>query len=150
MHPDGAFKTHTSLVHNLYQAYLDILILEQRNKTSFLFFFYPKKPQKTPRGDGQSGAAKALGHTFFRPSVINRSYAKKHVFPLTGNPCFSLLLIKNQPIKYVSSLRTTPLTAFTPHITTALTTFTSQGSSRPIVAFRTSFNRHAMIIIASA
>lgn len=34
MHPDGAFKTHTSLVHNLYQAYLDILILEQRNKTA--------------------------------------------------------------------------------------------------------------------
>ena len=105
--------------------------------------------QNSP-GFRESGAAKALGHTFFRPSVINRSYAKKHVFPLTGNPCFSLLLIKNQPIKYVSSLRTTPLTAFTPHITTALTTFTSQGSSRPIVAFRTSFNRHAMIIIASA
>jgi putative ABC transport system ATP-binding protein len=31
-----------------------------------------------------------------------------------------------------------------------LSTFTIQGSSRPIVAFRTSFNRHAMIIIASA
>ena len=122
----------------------------EKNVSGILRFSYFRTTEQNSPGFRESGAAKALGHTFFRPSVINRSYAKKHVFPLTGNPCFSLLLIKNQPIKYVSSLRTTPLTAFTPHITTALTTFTIQGSSRPIVAFRTSFNRHAMIIIASA
>ena len=31
--PDGAFKTHTSLCHNLNQAALDCLIFVQRNKT---------------------------------------------------------------------------------------------------------------------
>ena len=66
MHPDGAFKTHTSLVHNLYQAYLDILILEQRNKTARGSANpAPPKHSDTPFFVPQSSTAAMQKSTFF-------------------------------------------------------------------------------------
>ncbi|RHF96357.1 hypothetical protein DW650_04280 [Roseburia sp. AM23-20] len=49
MCPDGTFKTHTSLRHNINQAYLDFLIFVQRNKTSpGLMQFANRKPPEPP------------------------------------------------------------------------------------------------------
>ena len=118
----------------------------------------PPKHSDTPFFVPQSSTAAMQKSTFFhceqarlqRTVILKGCTGTELACPAFRRGGTAEAPVENQPIKYVSSLRITPLTAFTPHITTALTTFTSQGSSRPIVAFRTSFNRHAMIIIASA
>ena len=49
MCPDGTFKTHTSLRHNINQAYLDFLIFVQQNKTSpGLMQFANRNPPEPP------------------------------------------------------------------------------------------------------
>ena len=64
--PDGAFK----IAH----------VPRPQPVSGILRYSYPRTTEQNSPGFRESGAAKALGHTFFRPSVINRSYAKSTFF----------------------------------------------------------------------
>ena len=75
MCPDGIFKTHTSLRHNINQAYLDFLIFVQRNKTSpGLMRSANRKPPEPPFAGELTIPQTTISRAFQKKQPLNRPH----------------------------------------------------------------------------